>query len=81
MVEIRDTIINRSSLTDVAIGSQDPMLQTIHEADGIYYDGDIENFKWQMRILPGCDGYYEKGFALYSLGGRNFSSFSKSFSD
>ena len=78
-----DTGVKRSSLNpnnhQVSDPLQFPLAQAIHEADGIYYDGDIENFKWQMRILPGCDGYYEKGFALYSLGGRNFSSFSKSF--
>ena len=57
---------------------EDSVRQAIHEADGIYYDGDIENFKWQMRILPGCDDYYETGFHVWSSG-KLSSSFSKRF--
>tara|TARA_B100000959_G_scaffold61167_1_gene64280 strand:+ start:561 stop:2306 length:1746 start_codon:yes stop_codon:yes gene_type:complete len=54
--------------------------RAIHEADGIYYDGDIDNFKWQMRILPGCEVLsLNAGLGGFSLGGRSFSSFSKQF--
>ena len=54
--------------------------RAIHEADGIYYDGDIDNFKWQMRILPGCEVLsLNPGLGGFYLGGRSFSSFSKQF--
>ena len=45
----------------------------VHEADGICYDGDIENFKWQIRILPDCSQYSEinKSFLINIVSGTS----------
>ena len=54
--EVNRSTINPKNHQTVEAPSEADKIK-IHEADGISYDGDIENFKWQIRILPGCSQY------------------------
>jgi hypothetical protein len=52
--------ISRRDMREMRGSDTDPitdLLESIHEADGIYYDGNIENFNWEMSILPGCASF------------------------